>query len=227
MPRYPQKISFKRKNSDNSTTFFGARGELESRRILRDEEFKDLINTFASQNHIDWFKIATRTPHCEGLCEAPFKSMKCHLYRTVGSTELSTSAFTTLLTQFETILNSRPLTAPSTDINDLSDLTHGHFIICITNTSLFELSLPRNNTLSRYWRNIDKTIRQIWKKLLFIAAADKMEDRKRTISSISSGRNCDNKEDSTPPICWPLARIIQTFDGNDNIVRNVQVKTQT
>ena len=35
------------------------------------------------------------------------------------------------------------------------------------------------------------------------------------------------KEDNTPPMCWPLARIVQTFDGNDNIVRVVQVKTQT
>ena len=35
------------------------------------------------------------------------------------------------------------------------------------------------------------------------------------------------KEDNTPPMCWPLARIIQTFDGNDNIVRLVQIKTQT
>ena len=34
-------------------------------------------------------------------------------------------------------------------------------------------------------------------------------------------------EDNTPPMCWPVARIIQTFDGNDNIIRVVQVKTQT
>ena len=38
--------------SDNSTTFIEARGELEFRRFLRYEVFKDLINSFASQNHI-------------------------------------------------------------------------------------------------------------------------------------------------------------------------------
>ena len=108
----PQKIY-----SDNWTTFIGARGELEIRQ-LRDEELKDLINKFASKNHIDWFTIQTKTPHFGGLWEAAVKFMKRHLYRTVGSTKLSTSAFTTLLTQIEAILNSRPLTAPSTDIND-------------------------------------------------------------------------------------------------------------
>ena len=125
--------------SDNSTTFIGARGELEFRRLLRDEEFKDLINNFASRNHIDWFTIPPRTPHFGG-------SMKRHLYRTVGSTKLSTSAFTTLLTQIEAILNSRPLTAPSTDKNDPLALTPGHFIIGRPITAIPEPSSPKNNT---------------------------------------------------------------------------------
>ena len=60
--------------------------------------------------------------------------------------------------------------------------------------------------------------------LIFIAAAEQMEDRKRTTSS---GDIVIIKDDNTPPMCWPLARIIQTFDGNDKIVRVVQVKTQT
>ncbi|XP_075265366.1 uncharacterized protein LOC142357699 [Convolutriloba macropyga] len=62
--------------SDNSTTFIGARGELEFRRLLRDEEFKALINNVASQNHIDWFTIPPRTPHFGGLWGAAVKSMK-------------------------------------------------------------------------------------------------------------------------------------------------------
>ena len=41
--------------SDNPTTFIGARGELEFRRLFRNEEFKDLIYNFASQNHIDFY----------------------------------------------------------------------------------------------------------------------------------------------------------------------------
>ena len=55
--------------SDNSATFIGGQVELEFRRLLRDEGFKDLINNFASQNHIDCFTIPPRTPHFEGLWE--------------------------------------------------------------------------------------------------------------------------------------------------------------
>ena len=35
------------------------------------------------------------------------------------------------------------------------------------------------------------------------------------------------KEDNTPPMLCPLARITKIFDGNDKIVRVVQVRTQT
>ena len=40
---------------------------LPATKILRDEEIKDLIINFASQNHIDWFTLPTRTPHFGGL----------------------------------------------------------------------------------------------------------------------------------------------------------------
>ena len=214
---------------DNSKTFIGARGELEFRRLLRDEELKDLINNFASQNHIDWFTIPPRTPHFGGLWEAAVKSMKRHLYRTVESTKLSTSAFTTLLTQIEAILNSRPLTAPSTDINDPLALTPGHFIIGRPITAIPEPSSPTNNTLSRHWRNIDKMIRQFWKKwsVEYLSSLQQLNKWRTDNVQPAVDDIVIIKEDNTPPMCWPLARIIQTFDGNDNIVRVVQVKTQT
>ena len=214
-------------DSDHSTTFIGARGELEFRRLLRDEEFKDLINNLASQNHIDCFTIPPRTPHFGGLWEAAVKSLKRHLYRTVGSTKLSTSAFTTLLTQIEAILNSRPLTAPSTDINIPLVLTPGHFIIGRPVTAIPEPSSPKNYTLSRHWRNIDKMIRQFWKKWSVEDLSSLQQRNKWRTENVQPAVNdiVIIKEDNTPPMCWPLARIIQTFDGNDNIVRVFQVKT--
>ncbi|XP_075241743.1 uncharacterized protein LOC142336715 [Convolutriloba macropyga] len=201
--------------SDNSTTFIGARGELEFRRLLRDEEFKDLINSFVGQNHIDWFTILPRTPLFGGL--------------RVESTKLSTSAFTTLLTQIEAILNFLPLTAPSTGINDPLALTPGPFIIGRPITAIPESSSPKNNPLSRHWRNIDKMIRQFWKKWSVENLSSLQQRNKWRTENVQPA--VDHimiiKEDHTPPMCWPLARIIKTFDGNHNIVRVVQVKAQT
>ncbi|XP_024868737.1 uncharacterized protein LOC112452653, partial [Temnothorax curvispinosus] len=62
-------------------------------------------------------------PHMGGKWEAVVKSVKFHLRRTIGETLLTTEELTTLLTQIEAILNSRPLEPLSDDPEDVSALT--------------------------------------------------------------------------------------------------------
>ena len=154
----------------------------------QDNRILDVNNNFLSQNHIDWFTIPPWTPHFGGLWQTTVKSMKHHLYRTVGLTKLSTSAFTTLLAQIEAILNSRPLTAPSTDINDPLALTPVTFHHRNTHRSytraIFTKELHLVTTLEKH-RQIDSSVLKEMECgiLIFIAAAEQMEDRKRTTSS--------------------------------------------
>ena len=173
---------------NSSTTFIGARGELEFRRLLRDEEFKDLINNFVSQNHIDSFATSPRTPHFRGLCEAAVKFIMRHVYRRVGSTKLSNSAFRTLPTHIGAILNSHPLTAPSTNINDLTSFnpwTFRHRKIHHSYTrAIFTKEQHLVTTLEKH-RQIDSSVLEEMKGriVIFIAAAEQMEDGKVTTAN--------------------------------------------
>ncbi|EZA62186.1 hypothetical protein X777_02811, partial [Ooceraea biroi] len=81
------------------------------------------------------------------------------LRRTVGETLLTFEETTTLLTQIEVILNSRPLEPLSDDPDDVSALTPGHFLIrsaltTIPEPSLNDLALSR---LSR-WQLIQQRV---------------------------------------------------------------------
>ena len=215
--------------SDNSRTFIGTRGEIEFRKLLMDREFKELVDAFTTGHQINWLTIPPRTPHFGGLWEAAIKSMKRHFYRTVGTTKLSFENFTTLITQIEAILNSRPLTAPSSDANDPSALTPAHFLIGRPLTALPEPSQEDNRTLNRRFKSINNIVRQFWKKwsvdyLTTLQHRPKWQDNKQqhAVNDIVI-----IKEENTPPMLWPLARITKIFDGNDKIVRVVQVRTQT
>ncbi|GFY13644.1 integrase catalytic domain-containing protein [Trichonephila clavipes] len=68
-------------------------------------------------------------PHFGGLWEANIKFMKRILLRVAKSAIMNFEELTTLVTQIEAVLNSRPLSPLSSDPNDLNNLTPGHFLM--------------------------------------------------------------------------------------------------
>ena len=66
------------------------------------------------------------------------KSLKYHWKRIIGKALLTSEEFSTLITQIEACLNSRPLIALSSDPNGPSHLSPGHFLTGAPLTSLPE-----------------------------------------------------------------------------------------
>ena len=116
--------------SDHGTNFVGADQEIkELVRFLEDKRTQGDISEFCSTQNIDWKFIPERAPHFGGLWEAAVKSMKFHLKRVVANTKFTFEDFSTILTQVESCLNSRPLTPLSSDSDIIEALTPGHFLI--------------------------------------------------------------------------------------------------
>ncbi|GBM35128.1 hypothetical protein AVEN_40350-1 [Araneus ventricosus] len=116
--------------SDNGTNFVGANNKL--RKILKDlfnKESAGKIEDFIASEGIVWHFNPPATPHFGGLWEAGVKSLNSHLKRVVGNTVLTHEEFSTLVTQVEAVLNSRPLCNLSSDPNDDFVLTPAHFLV--------------------------------------------------------------------------------------------------
>ncbi len=68
-----------------------------------------ILSDFCTHRNIEWQLIPEHGPHFGGLWEAAVKSAKKHLRLTIGDSKLSFEELTTVLTQVEACLNSRPL----------------------------------------------------------------------------------------------------------------------
>ena len=109
----------------------GAKSELKAlQELLCNHITQGVVSEFCSSHQIEWKYIPERSPHFGGIWESAVKSVKTHLKRVVSPVNLTFEEFTTVLTQIEACMKSRPLTPLSSPDNDgISVLTPGHFLI--------------------------------------------------------------------------------------------------
>lgn len=116
--------------SDNGSNFKGANKELRVLyNFITQPSNSKTIGRFYVEQAIQWHFISLYSPHMGGIWEARIKSAKTHLRRVLTDALVSFEEMYTMLTQVETILNSRPLTPVPNDLTDLVALTPGHFLI--------------------------------------------------------------------------------------------------
>ncbi|GFX98336.1 integrase catalytic domain-containing protein [Trichonephila clavipes] len=214
--------------SDNGTNFVGARRKLdEIRKLWLSLPTNEAISYYLSKSSIDWHFIPPSSPHFGGIWESGIRSVKFHLKRVLGETILTFEELTTLLTQIEGLLNSRPLSyVNDSDIECISTLTPSHFLTGDVLLSVPE-ELPSSSNHRDRWELLQNIKRGFWKKWSseFISS---LQPRKKWQDAQPNLKEDDIvliKEEG-PPGTWPKARVLQVHPGNDGLVRVATVKTQ-
>lgn len=215
--------------SDNGTNFVGAYNELKQLFELVKTNH-EIISDWLTVNQISWSFIPPSAPHFGGLWEAGVKSLKYHLRRIAGASAFTFEQLTTLLTQIEAILNSRPLTPLTTDPNDLEPLTPSHFLIGRKLTSLpepnySEIPPTRLSDLQR----VQQLLQSFWKRWHSEYLHELQQRRKWTkpVPNITEGTLVLLKLDNASSLSWPLGRVTKVIHGADGVVRVVTVRTRT
>jgi hypothetical protein len=123
------------------------------------------VRNIASKTQFHWHFIPPNSLHFGGLWGAGVKSLKYHCKRTVGKALLTFEEFSTLITQVEEFLKSRPLIALFNKPINPSYLSSGHFLISAPLTALPEpdFSNTTMNSLSR-WQRVQLFNQQLWKR---------------------------------------------------------------
>jgi hypothetical protein len=130
--------------------------------------------------------------------------------------------------QIEALLNSRPLTPLSSNPNDLSALTPGHFLIGRPLTSLPTVNYEDYSAsrLTRYQR-IEQLRQHFWTRWCkeYVAELQQRVKWRTNDGQLQAGTLVLLKEDNIPPLKWKLGRIVAVFPGRDGINRVADINT--
>jgi hypothetical protein len=210
--------------SDNGKNFVGLANDFSK---FLSSCSTDIIE-YATNQAIKFSFIPPYAPHFGVLWEAGVKACKHHLIRVVGNAHLTFEECSTVLTQVESILNSRPLCPLSTDPNDYLSLSPGHFLVgrpLTAPVSAQLIDVPEHR-LTCYQR-LEKIRQHFWSRWNkeYIS-----ELQTRTKWSEHKGDLQPNtlvviKDDNVRPMKWRMGRIITTIPGKDGISRVADIRT--
>lgn len=137
--------------------------------------------------------------------------------------------FHTVLTQTEALLNSRPLTQLSNSPEDLDVLTPGHFLVHRPLTAIPEPSYEEvpSNRLSQ-WQMTQEFVRRLWKRWSteYLSGLQQRTRWTHERNNIRVGTMVLVRDDNLPPQKWRFGRVIETFPGNDGLIRVVNIRTK-
>ncbi|XP_073819973.1 uncharacterized protein [Musca autumnalis] len=214
--------------SDNGRNFVGAARELKSnsRKILAD--IKDKAVSQYSQQHLEWHFIPASAPHMGGLWEAGVKTCKMHLKKISGQIRHTYEELSTILAAIEACVNSRPLTPQSENIDDLTALTPGHFLIGSSLLAPAEPEeIPSKTSLLNRWRKL-KVVQQEfcrrWKSD-YLKELHKRNKWKHASPNLQLNDLVVLPQDMGSPNEWRLGRVLKLHPGPDGHVRVVDLKT--
>lgn len=219
--------------SDHGSNFIGANREIrELINFLKEQKVQGEISEFCTMCHIDWKFIPEHSPHFGGIWEAAVKSFKRHLKRIIGESKLTFEEMSTVLSQIEACLNSRPLTTMNNPDDDgLEPLTPAHFLIGKPLMALPDTTLTscQSTSILRRWQLCQSIVNHFWKRwsfeyLITLQRAAKWHQKTK---NLTVGDVVVLIEDKIMPTQWPMARIVCIHPGKDGVVRVADVKTPT
>ena len=208
--------------SDNETNFVGAERELrEAVQALGSDE---VAASMASQG-VHWRFNPPLAPHFGGVFESVVKAAKRAMMATLSQANLTDEELVTAMVSAEGLLNSRPLTAVRTDVDDAAPLTPMHFL-----AGQCELTLPLEEVAElhpqRRWRLLQQLLRQVWRRWLreILPRLNVLQQWSRRSRNMKPGDIVLCMDKSTPRGRWPLAKVIEVFPGSDGLVRVVNIR---
>lgn len=213
--------------SDNGTNFVGAEREI---REAIEHWNQEQISTELLQKGVQWVFQPPKASHASGVWERLIRSTRKALKAILGESLVDEEVAYTVLTEVESVLNSRPLCAASDDPSDFEPLTPSHLLLQRPAQALPPGVFVNEDIYCRKkWKQAQLLTNHFWKRWLkeYVAGLQERQKWNRVRRNAEVGDIVLLVDNSIPRGKWPLGRVLKTIPGRDGLVRTVEVKTQS
>ena len=216
--------------SDNGTNFVGCDNELKRAINEMDEQTIEIFLQQQGGEWMGWKRNPPASSHMGGAWERLIRSARSIFSSLIYNHGLSLNneAFLTLLVEIEAIINSRPLTDTLSDDSELPLSP----INLLTMKSRVVLPPPGNYSANdlysrRRWRRVQHIANEFWSRwrkeyLQTLQRRSKWQHKTRNfaVGDVVLLKDSNFRND------WQLARIMDVFKDENNVVRSCQIRTQ-
>ena len=213
--------------SENGTNFTS--GERELRDAISEWNQEKIHNSLLQKN-IKWTFSPPYGSHFGGIWERCIRTIRKILRSLLREQITDDESLPTLMCGIESILNSRPISAVSSDPCDLEALTANHLLLLKSEAPLPPGLFQHKDLLSRRcWRQVQYLADVFWRRwckefLLLLQIRQKWVRPRRNlavgdivlVATESSHRNS-----------WPLGKIVEVFPDNRGFVRRAKVSMKS
>lgn len=217
--------------SDNGSNFVGAENEFKKAYLEMDH---DKIKSYLLHNvSCDWIRWERNPPyasHMGGIWERQIRSVRQILTSLLHehSTTLNDESLRTLLTEAESIVNSRPLTTEGLNDPTMEPLTPNHLLTLKTKPILPPPGVFQKEDAycRKRWRHVQYLANLFWTRWKTEYLSNLQVRNKWTIPqrNFEVGDIVLLKHEDLPRQKWPLARVTRTSPDNiDGLVRTIEL----
>lgn len=204
--------------SDNGTNFVGTSS------ALRKVDWERVASN-DTLHPINWKFIPPSAAWWGGWWERLIRTTKELLVRVLGQASVNYEELLTILCDAEAVINSRPLTYISNDIEDLSPLTPSMFMQDIKIAGTADLDAIDGNKLLVRQQRCQELREQLRNRFRKEYLAQLVQRHSQSSGNVQVGDIVLVGAENIKRINWPIARVQELCKGRDGRVRVVKVKT--
>ena len=213
--------------SDNGTNLVGARSELS--KSLRDLDRGKVVRV-ARRMEIAWTFNPPLASRQGCVWERLIRTVRRVMVALLNyNTRLTDEILHTVLCEEECIVNSRPITKCSDDVDDVAALTPNHLLLLKDNQSAPWGVFYDGDTYRKHWRHVQHIATLFWKRWIkeYLPEFQRRQKWVKDVPNLNVGDLVLLLDENSPRGSWPLGLVKEISMGKDGLVRSARVKTAT